>query len=340
MRLGITGFGGSGKKTVFEALTKNVSDNIQKVENRIGTIRVPDERVDKLSGMYKPKKTAYAQVEYFLPGQKGGKDDQSAMTGVRDCDALIHVVRNFSIYGADAPTPVADIDNFDQELVINDLVITEKRIERLELDRSRGKQESLDEKALLERCKTMLEEETPLRKDHEMSDAHQLKGFAFLSAKQKLVLFNNEDDDEDFPKGKDLSKRDDCMVIRAKLEQELSCMSDVEAAEFLEEFNISASATHRVVKKSYDLLGLISFFTVGEDEVKAWTIQKDTHALDAAEVIHSDIKKGFIRAEVVAYDDLMDAGSYAEARKNGTVRLEGKTYPVKDGDIIHFRFNV
>lgn len=160
-----------------------------------------------------------------------------------------------------------------------------------------------------------------------------------MSAKPMLVLFNNADDD-DIPPDDPVFSVEEKLVIKAKLEQEISRMSSEEAALFLSEFNLTATATDRVIRCSYELLGLISFFTVGEDEVKAWTIRRSTEALEAAGVIHSDIKKGFIRAEVLHYDHLMEAKTYAEARKRGTVRLEGKTYPVQDGDIIHFRFNV
>ena len=155
-----------------------------------------------------------------------------------------------------------------------------------------------------------------------------------------LVLFNNEDDDEKLPEISDLAKNEDCMVIRGKLEQELSQMSEEETGEFLAEFSIAESAMNRVITKSYELLGLISFFTIGKDEVRAWTVKKNTKALDAAGVIHTDMQKGFIRAEVVSFDHLYDAGNFKEARKKGYVRLEGKTYPVQDGDIITFRFNV
>ncbi|GBC63321.1 GTP-binding protein [Desulfonema ishimotonii] len=342
MKLGITGLSGSGKSTVFDALTQSVSAGGNRGEDRIGTIRVPDSRVDILSDMYNPKKTIYAQVEYFLPGKTGGekKRDQNFWTPVRDCDALIHVVRNFGGYGFETPAPYDDFLALDQELVLADLVVAEKRLERLELDRKRGKLADPEELPLLQRCIETLEKEVPLRKVPELADAPQLRGFAFVSAKPMLVLFNNEDDDDALPDVGDLTAREDCMVIRGKLEQELAQMSEEEAQEFLEEFEITASATDRVIRRSYDLLGLISFFTVGEDEVRAWTIRKETHAVDAAEVIHSDIKKGFIRAEVLSYEDLMAAGSYPEARKQGTFRLEGKTYEVQDGDIVHYRFNV
>lgn len=342
MKLGITGLSGSGKTTVFEALTQQMTEGGNKSEDRIGTVRVPDARVDVLSKMYQPKKTIFAQVEYFLPGRSGGdkKKDQNTWTPVRDCDALIHVIRNFGGYGYEAPTPEADFTGLDQDLALADLVVVEKRLERMELDRKRGKQVDPEEFSLLERCRESLEAEIPLRKQPDLASAHALKGFAFVSAKPMLVLFNNEDDDDAMPEAGEVIRNEACMVIRGKLEQELAQMTDEEALDFLSEFEITASATDRVLRRSYELLGLISFFTVGEDEVRAWTIPRETLALDSAEVIHSDIKKGFIRAEVLSYDDLMDAGSYAEARKRGTVRLEGKTYPVQDGDIINFRFNV
>jgi hypothetical protein len=216
----------------------------------------------------------------------------------------------------------------------------EKRLERIELEQKRHRKIDQEEFTLLTQCKKDLENEISLRKNSEIASAHCLKGFAFVSLKPMLVLFNNEDDDDDMPDLKDITSMESCMIIRGKLEQELAQMSDEEAEDFLSEFNITASAMDRVVSESYKLQGLISFFTVGEDEVRAWTIKNETRALDAAEVIHSDIKKGFIRAEVVSFEDLISAGSYAEARKQGTVRLEGKTYEVKDGDIINFRFNV
>ena len=344
MRLGIIGLPQSGKATVFDALTRSVAADGNRQERRIGTITVPDERVDILSGIYNPRKTIFAQVEYFLPGKgdqgAAAKKDQSIWTQVRDCDALIHSVRNFQIYGMDAPTPAADVATIDQELIISDLVVVEKRLERLALDDRRGKKPDPEEISLLNRCKQHLDNETPLRRFPEIAAAKLLRGFAFLSAKPMLILCNNEDENDSLPAADLLPEGEACMVIRAKLEQELAQMSDDEAHEFLAEFNITASATDRVIQRSYDLMGLISFFTVGDDEVRAWTIGRDTAAVDAAEVIHSDIKKGFIRAEVLAYDDLMDAGTYAEARKKGTVRLEGKTYTVCDGDIINFRFNV
>lgn len=340
MKLGIVGQPSSGKKTVFEALTQNFSTGDGKTENRVGTVKVPDSRVDVLSNMYHPRKTIHAQVEYFLPGIQGVKRDASIWTPVRDCDALIHVVRNFTTYGMDTPTPAADLRFLDQEMVLADLVVVEKRLETLSLEKQRGKKFNSEEYELLQVCREVLESEKPIRVDTELATAPLLKGFTFISAKPLLVLFNNSDEDVDPPDLGEAGHPENAIVIRGRLENELSRMSEEEASDFLEEFEIKDSAKDRVIQKSYDLLGLISFFTVGEDEVRAWTIHKDTMAVDAAEAIHSDIKKGFIRAEVLFYDDLMDAGDYQNARKKGTVRLEGKNYPVKNGDIINFRFNV
>ncbi|MBI9086487.1 MAG: redox-regulated ATPase YchF [Desulfobacterales bacterium] len=342
MKLGIIGLSRSGKATVFEALTGTSATGAHRSEDRIGTVRVPDERVDRLSAMYDPKKTAYAQVEYFLPGNQGGKPDKDQLfwTAVRDSDALIHVVRNFGGYGFEPPQPVKDVAAMDQEMILADLAVVEKRIERIDQERRRGRKVSEEEHSLLLRCQERLEAEEPLRHDSELATASPLRGYAFVSAKPLLVLFNNEDEDDSQPDVGDLSEREDCMVVRAKLEQELGQMAEDEVAGFLEEFNVTASAMDRVIRRSYRLQGLISFFTVGDDEVKAWTIRRDTEAIEAAGVIHSDIKKGFIRAELVAYDDLMAAGTYVEARKRGTVRLEGKAYKMADGDIVNFRFNV
>ena len=340
MKLGIIGLPGSGKSTTFEALTQSILPEGHKGENRIGTIQVPDKRLAVLREMYNPKRTIYAQVEYFLPGMLGQKRDQKIWNQVRDCDALIHVVRNFGVYGFEKPRPYHDFQAMDQELIFADLVVVEKKLENIELDRRRDKKTSPQEVSLLNQCLKNLENETPLRKCPDLASAHQLRGYAFLSAKPMLVMFNNEDEDDAIPEAKDLTSTENCTVIRGKLEQELAQMSVEEAEEFLSEFHITASAMDRVIKQSYELLGLVSFFTVVNDEVKAWTVKKQTQAVDAAGVIHTDMQKGFIRAEVVSYEDLMSAGTYPEARKKGSVRLEGKTYEVQDGDIITFRFNV
>jgi GTP-binding protein YchF len=344
MKLGIIGLPQSGKTTIFEALTKNLSGTAHKGEDRIRMILVPDSRIDLLSEMYQPQKTTYARVEYFLPGTGAAKKDhpkeQSVWTAARDCDALIHVIRNHTAMGSEKKLPLEDFIKMDQELILADLVVVEKRLERLELDRRRGKKMDSQEHSLLVECRETLENEMPLRRISELAFAPLLRGYAFLSAKPMLVLFNNDDEDDGLPDIGRITREEECLVIRGKLEQELAQMSAEDAADFLNEFNISESAMDKVIRKSYSLLGLISFFTVGSDEVRAWSIKGGTEAVDAAETVHSDMKKGFIRAEVLAYDDLMEAGSYAAARKKGTVRLEGKTYEVKDGDIISIRFNV
>ena len=340
MKLGIVGLPASGKTTVFETLTQNTPTGASKVESRIGMVKVPDPRVDILSEMYKPRKTIYAQVEYFLPGRQGGAKEKAAWTQVRDCDALILVVRNFAGYGLEDPTPVSDVQYLNQEMVLTDLIVVEKRLEMLNQEKQRGKKFNHEEYALLETCQETLESEIPIREKPELVNAPLLKGFTFISAKPLLVLFNNGDEDMNPPDMSTSNRKEEIIILRGRLEHELAQMSVEEARDFLVEFEIEDPAMDRVIKKSYDLLGLVSFFTVGEDEVRAWTIRKDTLALDAADVIHSDIKKGFIRAEVLFYDDLLEAKTYQEARKKGTVRLEGKTYPVKNGDIINFRFNV
>ncbi|MGD9300973.1 MAG: DUF933 domain-containing protein [Desulfobacterales bacterium] len=344
MKLGIIGLPLSGKTTIFEALTKNFAESAHRGEDRISTIRVPDSRIDMLSQMYKPHKTTYAQVAYFLPGsalaKKDQPKDQSTWIATRDCDALIHVIRNHTAMGFEKNSPYGDFVKMDQELILADLMVVEKRLERLELDRKRGKKMDPQEHALLDACRANLEREIPLRRVADLASATPLKGFALLSSKPMLVLFNNDDEDDRLPDVDHITAVENCLVIRGKLEQELAQMSAEDAADFLSEFDISESAMDKVIRTSYNLLGLISFITIGSDEIRAWSIKGGTEAVDAAEAVHSDLKKGFIRAEVVAYDDLMAAGTYAMAKKNGTVRLEGKNYKVRDGDIMNIRFNV
>jgi GTP-binding protein YchF len=341
MRLGIIGLPQSGRSTIFEALTKDIAGSEFKAKDRVATLNVPDQRVDRLNDLSKLPKVIYVQVEYFLPGAKtAGAKDPSLWSAARDCDALIHVIRNHTGFGFEQKTPYHDFMRLDQELMLNDLMLAEKRLERIELDHNRGKKMNPEEHALLVECINHLGNETPLRYFPQLASAPLLRGFAFLSARPMLVLFNNNDEDDGMPDDNALTKKEACLAIRGKLEQELNQMPAAEAAEFRAEFNISASALDRVIKASYNLLDLISFFTIGKNEIRAWAIKKGTRALDAAEVIHTDMKRGFIRAEVVCFDDLMEAGSYAAARKSGTVKLEGKAYEVKDGDIIMFRFNV
>jgi ribosome-binding ATPase YchF (GTP1/OBG family) len=312
--------------------------------DQIGVVAVPDERVDILSSMYRPKKTTYAQIEYLLPApaitKKSSRKEDETWKLTKHCDALIHVVRNFQESGGDIPKSLDDFQKLEEELILADFMIVEKRIERIESDKKKGRKIDEDEYALLCASREVLEAGNPLRDNPELACSPLLRGYTFLSAKPVLVLFNNPDEDTTFPDWAKTGKKLNAMVVRGALEMELATMSPEDAAEFLGAFDIHTTARHRVIQRSYELLGLISFFTVGEDEVKAWTVKKGTIALDAADTIHSDMKKGFIRAEVVAYSDLIQSGSYQEAKKRGLVRLEGKEYPVANGDIIHFRFNV
>ena len=345
MKLGIIGKVGAGRRTIFQALTRLEIDGAQQFESQVGTVTVPDERVETLSRLYHPKKTTYAQVAYLLPARLSGEATEEAKmqtmwNQVRECDALIEVVRNFSLYGEDLPQPADDFSSIDQELILSDLMAVEKRLERIARDRQRGKASLAEEQALLERCREALESEQPLRRFTDLAAAPALRGFAFLSAKPMLVLISNPEEEEAAPEVLGLTDSQNCIAIRGLLEKELAQMAAEDAVEYQAAFGIQKPAAERVIRHSYDLLGLISFFTVGDDEVKAWTIRSGTPAAEAAGVIHTDLQKGFIRAEVLAYADLMSAGSYAEARKQGTVRLEGKTYTVQDGDLMQIRFNV
>ena len=344
MKLGIIGLPGAGKTTVFAALTRQVPDVEQKGKDLVGTIRVPDPRVDTLTDMYKPKKTGYVQVEYCLPGKqdpsKYQKGEPSIWSPIRDCHAFIHVIKNFSGYGLGEPTPYEDFIELHQDLMLTDLMGVEKRIERIEVDHKRGNKMDPAEYDLLKECLNTLEKETPLRKHRDLAEAPLLRGYAFVSAKPILILFNNNDEVEHLPDIRGLITEESCIAIRGKLEEELAQMEPEEATAFLSEFNIESSAMDRVIQQSFELLDLISFFTIVHNEVRAWPIKKGTVALDAAGAVHSDMKRGFIRAEVVSYTDLMNAGSYQTAKKQGTVRLEGKTYQVQDGDIVNFRFNI
>ena len=197
-----------------------------------------------------------------------------------------------------------------------------------------------DEHQLLTESRRLLEAETPLRRRPEIAGAKALRGFMLLSAKPVLVVFNNDESDPTEPAAGDLAEQERCLVLRGRLEQELARLSAADVGDFMAGFGIGASAMDLMIRRSYDVLGLACFFTVGSDEVRAWTIHRGIPAVEAAGVIHTDFQKGFIRAEVISYEDLMAAGSTAEARRRGTFRLEGKTYEVKDGDIINFRFNV
>ncbi len=347
MKLGIAGLPQAGKSTIFVALTGARGDsspgNSHK-DTRIAMVTVVDDRIDFLVEMYAPKKIAYARVEYLLPslipGVSDAKSEGEFWNQIRTCDGVLHVVRNFEVPGFDPPNAEADFQKVEEEMILSDLGVVEKRMARIEMDLKRGRKEGELEIPLLTTCREMLEGGVPLRNTPEISTDPLLKGFTFLSAKPMLVLINNGDEDEDLPAWTGQRENPPFVVVRGKLEMDLAAMPPEEAEEFLEAYHIQESALDRVIKHSYRLLNRISFFTVGADEVKAWPIPGGIPALEAAGEVHSDIRQGFIRAEVVAFDDLKAQGSFQAAKKAGLVRLEGKEYVVKDGDIINYRFNI
>ena len=342
MKIGIIGLPGAGRRTVFAALTQG-GVAAAKAENAIVTVTVPDPRVAVLSGMYSPRKTTFARIEYLSPaGSNGRSADQDGerpvdamWNEVRACDALIAVVANFNGV-AGGPGAAEAVRKLGEEMAFADFAVVDKRRERLAHDKGRGRKVNDEELGLLERSAVLLENNRPVRVDPDLASSVILRGFGLVSMKPLLTLYNNDDDNPAPPADAGPGP----LVIRARIESELAGMAAEDAAVFRAEYGIAESALDRIIRRSYGLLGLISFFTVGDDEVKAWTIKAGTPAVDAAEVIHSDIQKGFIRAEAVAYDDLIAAGNMAEAKKAGKLRLEGKTYVVADGDVINFRFNV
>ena len=348
MKLGIVGLPQAGKSTTFAALTgargEESEQKSSRPDQKMGTVWVADERVDFLTQIYKPKKTTYAQVEYLLPFQpptaSKSKAENLTWNQIRVCDALIHVVRNFVAPGGIKPNTETDYHRLEEEMILNDLVVAEKRIERIELDRKRGRKPPEDEYTLIKECKEVLEEGKPIRAKPALADAPVLRGFTFLSAKPQLVIINNGDEDESTPEWKTTPEHAKIMVIRSRLEMDIASMSREEARDFMKEYRIEKSALDRVIRGSYSLLNLISFFTVLNEEVRAWTIKRGSPALEAAGTVHSDMKKGFIRAEVLSFEHLREHGSFQDAKQKGLVQLEGKSYIVQDGDIINFRFNV
>jgi GTP-binding protein YchF len=362
MKIGIIGLPNSGKTTVFTALTRGQvateAYSSGRMEVHTAVVHVPDERVDKLAEMYHPKKVTYATVQYKdIAGLAKGMGEAGGLAGellneISQNDALLHVVRAFSdpnvLHPEGDVDPARDIEIMETELLLNDMTIITNRLERIASRLGKGgdakeRQALADEKVLLERLLAALEEETPIRElDLTPEEEKFLRGFALLSQKPMLILLNIDDDADESvaDQYQDVVRGENVAVaaLRGKLEAELAQMEPEEAAEFLAEFDIPEPGLSRIIRLSYQLLQVHSFFTVGEDEVRAWTIPVGATAVEAAGAIHSDLARGFIRAEVVAYEDLMAAGSMAEARKQGTLRLEGKEYVVKDGDIVHIRF--
>jgi hypothetical protein len=362
VRIAIIGLPNSSKTTVFNALTRGHSDTAAfssgKFEVNTGVVNVPDVRVDRLVAMFKPRKMAYAQVTYAdISGLdkgvgKGGLTG-SLLNALSESDALLHVVRAFedaSVAHSEASVdPRRDIEIVDIELLLSDLGIVEKRIERLQAELARGA--AKDKRAaneaeleLLLRLQAHLIAEKPLRDlDLTPAETKMLRNFGLLTLKPMLVVVNVGDHmpDDGLTRFSFYQHKQTIVVpLQGRLEMDLAQMTPEEAAEFLPEYGITEPGLNRLIRVSYDLLGLQSFFTVGEDEVRAWTIAVGATAVEAAGVIHSDLAKGFIRAEVVSYDALIAAGSLAAAGKNAQLRLEGRDYVVKDGDILNIRFNL
>jgi ribosome-binding ATPase len=358
MKTGIIGLPQVGKTSLFRILTKAKLEErgySNPREAHIGVARVPDERLEKLSALYSPKKTTFATVDYVdvaAIGQEALKET-AFLASLRNNDALIHVLRAFeddSIPHVGAIDPLRDIKNVEFDMMISDLTQIEKRIERVEKDMKKQKTGDLErEHALLLRSKESLEKEQPLRELEMTADEKKLiKGFMFLSQKPILYAVNIS---ESLTLGADL----DAAIAKYKLEEvaqrpnagatafcgkveaELAEMDDEEAADFLSSYGLHESGLVRLIRKSYELLGLISFFTAGEDECRAWTIPAGSKAPQGAGAIHSDLEHHFIRAETIRWDALLDAGSEAAARARGTLRLEGKEYIVQDGDVMHIR---
>jgi GTP-binding protein YchF len=354
MKLGIIGFPQSGKTTIFNALTRGnapTTASAGRFEVHTAVVDVPDPRVDKLSAMFKPKKTIYAKVTY---ADIAGLDSGSARSGISgqllnqltQMDGLIHVVRCFTDpnvpHSSGSVDPLRDISAMDSELLLNDLIAVERKLERLVEERKKGGTDKvLNERqtAFFTRLHEVLSAEKPLRGVEVSPDEEKyLSGFGLLTRKPLLVLFNLGDGQT----APDVSKSTNCpsVALQGKLEMEIAQLPGEDAAVFMQEYGITELSLSRMIKVSYDLLNQQAFFTVGEDEVRAWTTKRSATAWEAAGEIHTDIQKGFVRAEVVACQDLLELGSMAEAKTKAKLRLEGKDYIVKDGDIMHVRFNI
>jgi GTP-binding protein YchF len=349
MKIGIVGISGSGKTTIFNALTGSVAEvsayQKGKKDPNLAVVRVPDSRLDRLSSMYNPKKTTHTQVQYVdiggtVSAREGMESSMDELLKLlHPVDALVHVVRNFDRSG-EPPRPQEDLDALESELILTDLIILEKKIERLEKEITKARKENPEELELLKKAGKIMERGEALRGYPEIAQSPILKGYAFLSAKPCIVVLNTGDEVELGTTELQIPNAIVLVELKGRLEMELAQLSPEEAELFREDMGLEEPATSRLIKESYQLLGLISLFTVGKDEVRAWPIRQDTPAQQAAGAIHSDMEKGFIRAEVVSYDDLMACGNHSAAQKAGKVRLEGKNYLVQDGDIVDIRFNV
>jgi ribosome-binding ATPase len=362
LRTALIGFPSSGKTTLFQLMTSQheapKGGGHGKLEAVIGVARVPDSRVERLAELYTPKKKTPATVEFAdLAGP--GRTGAQALLDVapyRAADPLVHVVRAFRdpsvTHHAEAINPASDAQAMEDELLLADLAVIEKRLERIERDLKKGRTAELErERALIVRCQEALENSLPIR-GMEMTDEERklLRGFQFLSAKPLLLVLNVDESDAgllgDSAKAAEtagltafLSRGGTRLVaVCAKIELEIGQLDPGDARAFLADLGLSEPGVDRVIRTTYELLGYISFLTAGEDECRAWSIPRGTHAQLAAGEIHSDIARGFIRAEVVRFEHLVARGSLGACREHAEVRLEGKEYVVQDGDVINFRF--
>jgi GTP-binding protein YchF len=364
LRAALIGFGSSGKTTLFQLMTsarETARTSHGKGETSVGISKVPDARLDRLTAMYNPKKRVPATVEFTdLAVATGGAKALVDVAPYKNADALVHVLRAFDDPAVAHPSgsvdPARDAQAMEDELMLADLGVAERRLERLEKDLKKTRTPELErERDVIEACKAALENSKPLRAlDMKGDDLRRLRGFQFLSAKPLLIVINV--DEAQLSGGGDAGMQINhaaeaagltgflshastaAVAVCAKIELEIAQLEPADAAAFLADLGLTESGLDRVIRASYDLLGYISFFTVGEDECRAWSIPRHTPAQLAASEIHSDIARGFIRAEVVSYDHLIARGTMAACRDHGEVRLEGKEYVVEDGDIINFRF--
>jgi len=352
MKVGIIGFARSGKTTVFNSLTGARAEvgAFGSREANLAVLKVPDERIDRLAEIYTPKKITYAEFQFvdIAPDEAAGEEkalSSAALTALRQVEALVHVVRAFAnenvmhpLGGVDA---VRDCRSLEEEMQIDDLIIIERRLERMEKENKKDRQFEL-----LAQCRAHIEAGKPLRTlELSAQEEKEIAGFCFLSRKPLLLLGNYGDEaiGKDDPAGLRAYAAETgqtLIELCGAMEMEVSQLPQDERAAFREELGLGEESRTRFLKSAYAMLGLISFLTAGEPEVRAWTIRKGTRAQDAAGVIHSDLARGFIRAEVTHYDDFVKAGSMAKAKESGHLRLEGKEYIVQDGDIMLIRFNV
>ncbi|HXU46582.1 MAG TPA: redox-regulated ATPase YchF [Thermoanaerobaculia bacterium] len=356
MQLGILGFPKAGKTTLFNTLTVShqATDKFATSgETNVGVAQVRDRRLEQLRDLFKPKRYVPATVQYMdIPGMRKGESAESLdLAKLKAGDALVHVVRAFEdaeiVHPEGKVDPARDVEIVDLELILSDHTLVEKRLDRLEKAAKRGlNPEEQREKTLLkEIVLPALEAEKPLREiELDADDERRLRGFQLLSAKPMLLVVNVDEarvaSADPAALGIPIRPAVRAVVVSAPIEDEISRLPGDEQAEFLSSLGLAEPSLDRVTRASFDLLGLIAFFTVGEDEVRAWTIRRGTRAREAAGTIHSDLERGFIRAEVVGCDDLLRLKTLAACKDAGLLRLEGKDYEMKDGDVAHIRFNV